>query len=103
MEVPLIAIRLTRKGSKKKPVYRVVVAEKTSPRDGRFLEILGHYNPIPDPAEFQLDLERVNSLAQQRRETFRHRSASHREGSGLREVQLNFAILRGLFFIKITF
>lgn len=56
----MIAIRLTRKGSKKKPVYRVVVAEKTSPRDGRFLEILGHYNPIPDPAEFQLDLERVN-------------------------------------------
>jgi small subunit ribosomal protein S16 len=56
----LIAIRLTRKGSKKKPVYRVVVAEKTAPRDGRFLEILGHYNPIPNPAEFQLDLERVN-------------------------------------------
>jgi small subunit ribosomal protein S16 len=56
----LIAIRLTRKGSKKKPVYRVVVAEKTAPRDGRFLEILGHYNPIPDPAEFQLNLERVN-------------------------------------------
>ena len=56
----MIAIRLTRKGSKKKPVYRVVVAEKTAPRDGRFLEILGHYNPIPDPAEFQLDLERVN-------------------------------------------
>jgi small subunit ribosomal protein S16 len=56
----LIAIRLTRKGSKKKPVYRVVVAEKTAPRDGRFLEILGHYNPIPNPAEFKLDLERVN-------------------------------------------
>lgn len=56
----MIAIRLTRKGSKKKPVYRVVVAEKTAPRDGRFLEILGHYNPIPNPAEFQLDLERVN-------------------------------------------
>lgn len=56
----MIAIRLTRKGSKKKPVYRVVVAEKTAPRDGRFLEILGHYNPVPTPAEFQLDLERVN-------------------------------------------
>ena len=56
----MIAIRLTRKGSKKKPVYRVVVAEKTAPRDGRFLEILGHYNPVPNPAEFQLDLERVN-------------------------------------------
>ena len=56
----MIAIRLTRKGSKKRPVYRVVVAEKSSPRDGRFIEILGHYNPIPDPTEFQLDLERVN-------------------------------------------
>ncbi len=56
----MIAIRLTRKGSKKKPVYRVVVAEKTAPRDGRFLEILGHYNPVSTPAEFQLDLERVN-------------------------------------------
>ena len=56
----MIAIRLTRKGTKKKPVYRVVVAEKTAPRDGRFIEILGHYNPIPEPPECELDLERVN-------------------------------------------
>lgn len=55
----LLAIRLTRKGSKKKPFYRVVVVEKSAPRDGRSLEVLGYYNPIPEPTEFQLNLERV--------------------------------------------
>jgi len=50
---------LTRKGQKKRPFYRVVVAEKSSPRDGRFVEIVGHYNPIPDPFEFRLDMERI--------------------------------------------
>lgn len=55
----MLAIRLTRKGSNKKPFYRVVVAEKTAPRDGRFVEIVGYYNPRPNPAEYKLNVERI--------------------------------------------
>ena len=52
-------MRLTRTGAKGKPSYRVVVANSESPRDGKFLEILGHYNPGKDPAEVVLKEERV--------------------------------------------
>jgi small subunit ribosomal protein S16 len=55
----LLAIRLTRKGAKKQPFYRVVVTEKESKRDGRFVEILGHYDPIQTPAVIKLDRERI--------------------------------------------
>jgi small subunit ribosomal protein S16 len=55
-----VRIRLTRKGSKKKPYYRIVAADSESPRDGRFLDILGSYNPIKEPAEVNLDHEKVN-------------------------------------------
>ncbi len=47
-------------GAKKKPFYRVIVAEKRSKRDGKFVEILGHYNPLSNPAQIKLDHERVN-------------------------------------------
>lgn len=56
----MLAIRLTRRGAKKKPFYRVVVAEKATKRDGRFVEIVGHYNPCRQPAEVKLDQERIN-------------------------------------------
>jgi len=56
----LLAIRLTRKGTKKKPFYRVVVAEKTAPRDGRFVEIVGYYNPLPDPDVIVLKKDRIS-------------------------------------------
>lgn len=56
----MLAIRLTRKGAKKKPFYRVVVVEKSAPRDGRFIEIVGHYDPMPAQAVFKLDIDRVN-------------------------------------------
>jgi len=46
----LLKIRLRRTGAKKQPSYRLVVAESTAPRDGTFLEILGHYNPLSEPA-----------------------------------------------------
>jgi small subunit ribosomal protein S16 len=46
-------------GSKKKPVYRIVVAESTSPRDGRFIESIGQYIPTVDPAQVTLDVERA--------------------------------------------
>jgi len=56
----LLAIRLTRKGTKKRPFYRVVVAEKTAPRDGRFVEIVGYYNPLPDPDVIVLKKDRIS-------------------------------------------
>jgi len=54
-----VKIRLTRIGAKGKPSYRVVVADSASPRDGKFLEILGNYDPKKDPAEVILKEERV--------------------------------------------
>ena len=52
-------IRLTRKGTKKRPFYRIVVANSEAPRDGKFLEIIGTYNPLTDPAEIRIDPERL--------------------------------------------
>ncbi len=54
-----VRIRLTRKGTKKRPFYRIVVAHSEAPRDGKFLEIIGTYNPLTDPAEIQIDPERL--------------------------------------------
>lgn len=55
-----VKIRLARHGAKKRPFYRIVVADSESPRDGRFLEIVGTYNPLPDPAEITLKNERID-------------------------------------------
>ncbi len=52
-------IRLTRIGSKKNPIYRVVAADSRSPRDGRFIEIVGRYNPQSNPSLIELDEEKV--------------------------------------------
>jgi small subunit ribosomal protein S16 len=52
-------MRLTRVGSKKNPVYRVVVADSRSPRDGRFIEIVGRYNPQHDPSLIEFDEAKV--------------------------------------------
>jgi small subunit ribosomal protein S16 len=52
-------IRLTRVGSKKNPIYRVVVADSRSPRDGRFIEIVGRYNPQTSPSTIDLDTEKI--------------------------------------------
>jgi small subunit ribosomal protein S16 len=52
-------IRLARVGSKKNPVYRVVVADSRSPRDGRFIEIIGRYNPQADPSIIEFDEAKV--------------------------------------------
>lgn len=56
----MLAIRLTRMGTKKKPAYRVVVIEKSKARDGRFIEVLGHYNPRRDETIVNLDKEKYN-------------------------------------------
>jgi small subunit ribosomal protein S16 len=55
----MLKIRLRRTGAKKQPSYRVVVTESTAPRDGTFLEILGHYNPLTEPTTFQVKEDRV--------------------------------------------
>jgi small subunit ribosomal protein S16 len=52
-----VKIRLKRMGAKKKPFYRVVVADSRSPRDGRFIEELGWFDPLKDPAEFKIDVQ----------------------------------------------
>ena len=52
-------IRLARVGSKKNPIYRVVVADSRSPRDGRFIEIVGRYNPQTDPSTIDLDADKI--------------------------------------------
>jgi small subunit ribosomal protein S16 len=55
----MIAIRLSRTGTKKRPYYRLVVLDSTQARDSRFVEILGHYNPRTRPATFEVNHERV--------------------------------------------
>lgn len=54
-----VKIRLKRMGQKKKPFYRVVVADSRSPRDGKFIEEIGTYNPISNPKEFRVDNEKA--------------------------------------------
>ncbi len=55
----MVRLRLRRMGAKKAPFYRVVAADATSPRDGRFIEVLGHYNPTKDPQIIELKEDRV--------------------------------------------
>ena len=55
----MVRIRLRRVGATKQPSYRIVAAEKESPRDGRFIEILGHYNPRTQPATIQMKEDRI--------------------------------------------
>ena len=54
-----VKIRLRRMGQKKAPFYRIVVADSRYPRDGRFIEQLGHYNPMTDPAEVVIDADKA--------------------------------------------
>ncbi|MBQ4535807.1 MAG: 30S ribosomal protein S16, partial [Clostridia bacterium] len=54
-----VKIRLTRLGDKKSPFYRVIVADSRSPRDGKFVDIIGTYNPLTDPAEIKIDNEKA--------------------------------------------
>lgn len=54
-----VKIRLRRIGAKRKPMYRIVIADARAPRDGRFIETVGHYNPLVDPAKITVNAERV--------------------------------------------
>lgn len=55
----MLTIRLARVGKTKKPTYRVVVIDQRRPRDGRFVEVVGTYDPLKKPAEIKLDSERI--------------------------------------------
>jgi len=55
-----VRIRLTRKGAKKRPFYRIVATDSEAPRDGRFLEVLGYYDPLKDPAQVHIYEDKVN-------------------------------------------
>ena len=61
----MLKIRLRRTGQKHQPSYRIVVADKDSPRDGRFVEILGHYNPRTEPVTFEVKADRVQHWVSQ--------------------------------------
>jgi small subunit ribosomal protein S16 len=61
----LVKIRLTRIGAHKRPFYRVVVADSRARRDGPFIEIIGTYNPLKEPSEIKIDLEKAKSWMQQ--------------------------------------
>ena len=56
-----VVIRMKRQGAKKRPFYRVVVADSRSPRDGRYIEQLGYYDPLTNPATFKVDAEKFAS------------------------------------------
>lgn len=76
-----VKLRLTRKGTKKRPYYRLVAADSESPRDGRFLEILGSYDPMKDPAEIKIDKDKVSKwLAQGARASESVRTILKKEG-----------------------
>ena len=55
----MVTIRLRRMGRRNRPSYRVVVTEKRSPRDGKFIDIIGHYDPLTDPATISIDEEKA--------------------------------------------
>ena len=55
-----VRIRLARRGAKKKPFYRLVAADSEAPRDGKFIEILGYYDPMKEPADIKIQEDKVN-------------------------------------------
>ena len=57
----MVVIRLRRQGKTKQPSYRVVVADSRSPRDGKFIEIIGHYNPLSDPPLLKIETEKATA------------------------------------------
>ena len=74
-----VKIRLRRVGAKKAPFYRVVVADSRFPRDGRFIEEIGTYDPNQEPSEVKIDAEKAKAVDRQRRTAHRYRPRSAEE------------------------
>jgi small subunit ribosomal protein S16 len=78
----MVKLRLARAGAKKKPFYRIVVANSRSPRDGRFIEQIGYYDPKYDPAVFKINAPRLEhwlKVGAQASETLGNLINKHRE------------------------
>jgi small subunit ribosomal protein S16 len=84
-----VRVRLTRVGSRKNPIWRVVVADQRSPRDGRFIEMIGHYNPQTDPSTIAIDEERLRhwlARGAQPSGTVKHLMKAQAKGGGAAAV-----------------
>lgn len=57
----MVVIRLTRRGTKHRPFYRIVAIDKEKPRESKYIELIGHYNPLTDPAEIKIDQTKYDS------------------------------------------
>lgn len=57
----MVVIRLSRRGTKHKPFYRIVAIDKEKPRESKYIELIGHYNPMNDPAEIKIDINKYNN------------------------------------------
>jgi small subunit ribosomal protein S16 len=85
----LVKIRLKRMGAKKRPFYRLVVADSRSPRDGKFIEEIGFYDPLPNPARVQVDADKVREwMRKGARPTDVARKLLEREGILQRSAQV---------------
>jgi small subunit ribosomal protein S16 len=56
----MVVIRLTRRGTKNRPFYRIVAMDKAKPRESRYIELIGHYNPMTDPVEIKIDVDKYD-------------------------------------------
>ena len=89
----MVKIRLRRMGAKSAPFYRVVVADSRSPRDGRFIEEIGTYNPCTDPAEIKIDVERAEA-AYKKADRILHDENATQMDLKLAEAKLHRALVR---------
>lgn len=60
----MVVIRLTRMGTKHKPYYRIVATDKRSPRESRYIDLIGYYNPMPEEAKIEIDMNKYNDWVQ---------------------------------------
>ena len=83
-----VRIRLKRLGAKKRPFYRVVVADQRSPRDGRFIENIGRYQPLDDPSVIEIDEERALHWLRVGAQPLQHRPGADDQGRHLGPVRV---------------
>ena len=88
MAILAVKFRLTRFGSKKKPFYRVVVADERSPRDGRFIEKVGSYDPLAQPAQVILDKEKIKAWYAKGARPHKNCGESIQKGRGFQRVSI---------------
>ena len=95
-----VKIRLRRMGAKKRPFYRLVVADSRRARDGRFIETLGYYNPCVEPVELKINDARAQALAFVRRAAVRDRPGAAKKTRRLRQARCRERTCGGVYNIK---